>query len=527
MNQFIKNLAFTLFIFSNANAQFSSGLSYTDINGEVINPSEILSEGKYIYLDFFSTTCGACNNVANEIVNAYETYGSNNSNVFFLGVEYGSTINACVNFSELHNTNFPIIAGQEGGLEIFSLYNQNSYPSGKLIAPSGNVEANFYYSDIVNLTESLDSYISVENNLNDICGSIDIVSLELNNDISNSLSLNINCNPSSYFVSYPSFYLLNQNGDTLANEEVFYFGLSGESTHTLQITSSPTEWDQDLSLVLFSGFEDALECTFEINLNQIDLSGCSDSSAYNFNIYAQGGNESCEYQSCEELYFNILSSEINLTDNENGYYSLEIPIINNDYYYLTYPISKLQILNDEFNNISCVNCDFNVLNSPWQMLDTNYYNVSFTSIDPSNFDFEAKLYIENLSNDQNTGCVFDESIFFNLVPTISGCLDPEAVNYLDIANQNDGSCLYSSNNYSEIYIDLNSGWNMVGYSCAIENNVTIAMSPYLDILIILKDNLGNAFLPEWDFNGIGEFERGFGYQLKLTEEVSDFNLCNE
>jgi hypothetical protein len=40
-----------------------------------------------------------------------------------------------------------------------------------------------------------------------------------------------------------------------------------------------------------------------------------------------------------------------------------------------------------------------------------------------------------------------------------------------------------------------------------------------DIIIIIKDNLGNAYLPEWNFNGIGDFIEGQGYQIKLTQAV--------
>lgn len=527
MIQFIKKLAFTLFIVSNVNAQFSQGLTYIDVNGEEINPSEILSEGKYIYLDFFSTTCGACNNVANEVVDAYEVYGSNNLNVFFIGVEYGSTINACINFSELHNTNFPIIAGQEGGVDIFSLYNQTGYPGGKLIAPSGEIEADFTYTDIINLTESLSPYIIVDNSFTN-CDFIDLISIELHDEVNNALLLNVFSDTPDQ-LSYPSFYLLNADGDTLAYESVNYYGLFGQSSHTLEIVSNPAEWPDDLLLVLFSGYENNIECIFNITLDQINLNGCTDPIAYNYDFFAQTGNESCIYQSCDELYFDVLTSEIHLTNEGNGSFTLEIPIINNNEYYLAYPMSELQILNNQFNNLSCDNCDFNVMSGTWQALDTNYYNVSFTSTNLTDYDYEAKLYLENFENNgQNfSGCVFDESIIFNLSPNIVGCMDPEAVNYNSTANINNNSCLYTSNNYSQIYINLNSGWNMVGFSCLNEINVSTAMIPFFDKLIIIKDNLGNAYLPEWDFNGIGEFERGYGYQLKLTEGIDDFNLCNE
>jgi len=39
---------------------------------------------------------------------------------------------------------------------------------------------------------------------------------------------------------------------------------------------------------------------------------------------------------------------------------------------------------------------------------------------------------------------------------------------------------------------------------------------------IIKDNNGAAYLPEWGFNGIGDFIPGQGYQIKLTEQINGF-----
>tara|TARA_B110000977_G_scaffold201330_1_gene295381 strand:+ start:767 stop:967 length:201 start_codon:yes stop_codon:yes gene_type:complete len=38
-----------------------------------------------------------------------------------------------------------------------------------------------------------------------------------------------------------------------------------------------------------------------------------------------------------------------------------------------------------------------------------------------------------------------------------------------------------------------------------------------DNLLIIKDYLGNAFIPGLFFNGIGEMKPGQGYQLKVNE----------
>ena len=34
------------------------------------------------------------------------------------------------------------------------------------------------------------------------------------------------------------------------------------------------------------------------------------------------------------------------------------------------------------------------------------------------------------------------------------------------------------------------------------------------------------YMPEFGFNGIGDFTPGFGYQIKITEAIEDFSLCD-
>ena len=69
-------------------------------------------------------------------------------------------------------------------------------------------------------------------------------------------------------------------------------------------------------------------------------------------------------------------------------------------------------------------------------------------------------------------------------------------------------------------IQLESGWNMIGY---LRTDEVSAVSILADIndagnLIIAKDYLGNVYLPEWGFNGIGLMEPGKGYQVKTIAE---------
>jgi hypothetical protein len=51
-------------------------------------------------------------------------------------------------------------------------------------------------------------------------------------------------------------------------------------------------------------------------------------------------------------------------------------------------------------------------------------------------------------------------------------------------------------------------------------DIAVTMESIVDDLIILKDEDGNVFMPEWGFNGIGNFNQGIGYQVKTLNETT-------
>jgi len=75
-------------------------------------------------------------------------------------------------------------------------------------------------------------------------------------------------------------------------------------------------------------------------------------------------------------------------------------------------------------------------------------------------------------------------------------------------------------------INLNQGWSLIGFGCETNSEAQVVFLPIVDHLIIAKDGVGNAYLPEWDFNGLGNLERGFGYQIKIAEAIENYNICN-
>jgi hypothetical protein len=258
--------------------------------------------------------------------------------------------------------------------------------------------------------------------------------------------------------------------------------------------------------------------------------GCTDDLAMNYTPNSSIDDGSCTYAACYYLGFELLESEITFTESvvSDGY-SLNIPIVNYSSNWLAYPMIETYILNP-LEGMSCENCEFNVIGNPWSEFEILSAEVVlyFDGPIPENYEIQVQLYLTNLNNNEleSHACQFNQLVTYNLNPLTMGCTDMNAENYNSEAIIDDGYCLYTSN-CENIYIDLYEGWNLVGFSCTNELDAVAAFSPYIDDLIIVKDYLGNAYLPDWDFNGIGNLERGFGYQIKITNTIQDFNLCNE
>jgi len=131
---------------------------------------------------------------------------------------------------------------------------------------------------------------------------------------------------------------------------------------------------------------------------------------------------------------------------------------------------------------------------------------------------------------------------------IEGCKDSTYYNYSDTVQVDDGSCIsfqYMVDSLSQLNanaldtisglqveletwnssIELSEGWNMVGYGCPTATDLVVAMYAYEDFILIMKDNNGQVYMPEYGFNGIGDLTPGYGYQLKVNDYILDFNIC--
>jgi len=185
-----------------------------------------------------------------------------------------------------------------------------------------------------------------------------------------------------------------------------------------------------------------------------------------------------------------------------------------------------------------------------------------------NFNEGSGVTVYDISGNGNNGVINGGAEFSEDVPeSYNGCTDETALNYDESANCDNGSCVYGDEIVSNLeenlsnvidslgitlsnlddcnteainalsslqlalynwntIIDLQEGWNMFGYGCPSSIDVTEGLSNHTESIAIVKDNNGSVYMPEFDFNGIGDFTPGFGYQIKLSDAIEGFSLCD-
>jgi hypothetical protein len=110
------------------------------------------------------------------------------------------------------------------------------------------------------------------------CDSLELVSVRWHAFADTAIVVHVlNTNTVSELFDYPNFILFDTNGDTLAKETVFYFGIGQESYHTLRImdgVSFPLN-TFGATLELWTGFTSTLACTWELDVDLCPPAPCS------------------------------------------------------------------------------------------------------------------------------------------------------------------------------------------------------------------------------------------------------------
>ena len=148
--------------------------------------------------------------------------------------------------------------------------------------------------------------------------------------------------------------------------------------------------------------------------------------------------------------------------------------------------------------------DWNLLNISLSEYANLTVNIQFVDVNG----YGNSLFIDNVNLLNNDGTL----VLTNPIP---GCIDNNATNYNSAANVDDGSCEYTAFGGQEI--NLNIGWNLIStYITPSNPNFEVVVNEVVDNIIIAKDAIGNAYLPDWNFNAIGDISNLEGYYIKAS-----------
>lgn len=97
-------------------------------------------ENQIVVIDFFSTSCGPCQDYAPDFQSAYEIFDSNNGNVFFMGINTNNDDQEVILFDSIFGLTYPSVSGiQGGGDNVYESYNIMSYPTVIVITPNHQI----------------------------------------------------------------------------------------------------------------------------------------------------------------------------------------------------------------------------------------------------------------------------------------------------------------------------------------------------------------------------------------------------
>lgn len=140
----ISVVSFQLF----AQPDVAEDFTVTDIDGITYNLFEILDDGRYVYLDFWFSTCGGCIGAVPGLNHIYESFGCNEFDLVVIAVGAEDTDAIAETFREEHGCIYPLVSGEGGSYPVISYYGVTGYPEFVVISPDRSVTWNSGETDL-------------------------------------------------------------------------------------------------------------------------------------------------------------------------------------------------------------------------------------------------------------------------------------------------------------------------------------------------------------------------------------------
>ena len=188
-------LGFLFWQFAALNGQtyLETAVNFTveDVDGNVHELFDYLEDGKYVVIDFFFTTCGPCIGSVPILSEAFEKYGCNTEDVFFLGINYGESNFDLFNYVQDYGYLLPAASGWQGGAnEVVFDYGIYAFPTVILIAPDKQIlHQDIFPVTAYNLDDAIQNLAGIQPST-DGCLTVPTSTLEIPEDAGlNSLSI--------------------------------------------------------------------------------------------------------------------------------------------------------------------------------------------------------------------------------------------------------------------------------------------------------------------------------------------------
>ena len=267
--------------------------------------------------------------------------------------------------------------------------------------------------------------------------------------------------------------------------------------------------------------------------------GCVDSTALNFNFEANSDDGSCIYEivcdNPDQIGFQLTLTEA--YGDDPSWDNDTLVIINSSGELV---ISEIMTTGNYFEQNYCVAPGCYLLSfiennngSPNYTYFATYNEINGEIFQSSMVGNNYPLHIKTQEDCYSSlyGCTDETALNFEPLAIVNdnccyiqGCGDIEAINYdfdFDISENeachNSNYCIYEMLTQN---IDFPPGWsNFSSNLLSFDRSFDIMMSidEFYENILIAKDYLGQAYLPDWNFNAIGEFSNLQGYQIKMSQ----------
>ena len=225
---------------------------------------------------------------------------------------------------------------------------------------------------------------------------------------------------------------------------------------------------------------------------EFDIPSCMDEDADNYNADATEDDGSCEYLGCTDVSASNYDASANTDD---GFCCVDGCTESTALNY-----NSLATCNDASCIAIVLGCTDSSSSNYNPAANTNY-NCCVDGCSES-----TALNYNSLATCDDGTCEYD----------VLGCTDESANNYNSQATVDDGSCQHAPSNQ---IISLVSGWSSFSsYINPEVSSIDIVLSEIYENVIMVKDYLGQAYLPDWNFNAIGDLNHHQGYQIKIAQE---------